>query len=144
MGLLYSPFTATINFVWGMEVIIGYHKDEANPFYWDSVVQNCPGANEYDLSMPRLYRLDSKRQVITAACKTFVDDLRLIAGTHKLVRDSTHPVETFMGYLVLQDATRKRHSNSQTPWEWTGFITSALENVGLFLTISDREQIRTK
>ena len=72
IGIIYSPFEATRMFVWGVEVIIGYHKDEANPFSWDSVVQNFPVTNEYDLNMPRLYWWDSKFQVIAAACKTLV------------------------------------------------------------------------
>ena len=72
MGILYSLFATTIMFAWGVGVIIGYQKDEANPFSWDSVVQNCPGTNEYDLNMPRLYLWESKCQVITYACKTLV------------------------------------------------------------------------
>ena len=67
MGFLYYPFATTRMIVLGVEVIMVDKKDEANPFYWDSVVQNCPGTNEYDPSMPRLYWWDSKRQVITAA-----------------------------------------------------------------------------
>ena len=73
MVLIYSPFETTRVFEWGVEVLICYQKDEANPFYWGSVVQNCPGTNEYYPYMLRLYRWDSKLQVITAACKTFVD-----------------------------------------------------------------------
>ena len=60
MGILYSPFAKTRMFAWGMEVIMGDRKDEANPFYWDTVVQNCPVTKEYDPSMPILYWWDSK------------------------------------------------------------------------------------
>ena len=42
MGLISSPFATTRIFAWGVEVIIG---DEANHFYWYSVVKNCPGTN---------------------------------------------------------------------------------------------------
>ena len=90
MGLLYSPFSTTRMFAWGMEVIMGDRKDETNPFYWDSVVQKCPGINKYYPFMPRLCWWDSKRQVITAACKTFVDDLRSVAATQNLSIDVTH------------------------------------------------------
>ena len=76
MGIIYSPFATTRMFVWWVEVIIGDLKDESNPFYWDSVVQNFPGTNEYDPYIPRLYCWDSKRQIITAACKIFVYDVR--------------------------------------------------------------------
>ena len=113
-------------------------KDEANPLYWDSLVQNCPGTNKYDPSMPRLYIWDSKQQVVTAACNNFVDDPRSVPATQKLARDATHCVDTVMGYLGLQEATRKRSTNSQTTGEWTGYITLSLENVGLFVTMSER------
>ena len=71
-------------------------KDETNTFYWDSVVQNCPGTNEYDPSMPGLYWWDSTRQVITVACKTVVDDLWSVAATKQLSRDATHHIENGM------------------------------------------------
>ena len=58
MEILYSPFQMTSMFAWGMKVIMYDRKDEINPFYWGSVVQNCPGTNEYDPSMPILYRYD--------------------------------------------------------------------------------------
>ena len=119
-------------------------KDEKDSFYWNSVLPNCPGTNKYDPSMPRLYRWDSKCQVITAACKTFVDDLRSVVATQKLSRDATRRIETVMGYLGLQDATRKRHPKSQTPGEWTGSITLLPENAGLCVTLSERKWGRAK
>ena len=92
----------------GMEVIRGDRKDEKNPFYWDSVVQNYPGTYEYDSPMPGLYLWDSKYKLITAACKTFVDDSRSVVAKQELSRDTTHHIETVMDYLGLQDATGKR------------------------------------
>ena len=44
---------------------------------------------------------------------TFVDDLRTIGACFALVQCATHRVETMMGYLGLQDATRKRRPNSK-------------------------------
>ena len=94
--------------------------------------------------MPRLYRWDSKLQVITSACKTFSDDSQSVASTQKLSRDATHHIGTVMGYLGLQDATRKRRPNSQTTREWTGSITLSLENVGLCVTVSEKKWGRAK
>ena len=51
-----SPFSTTRMFAWVIKFIMGDRKDKANPFYWDSVVQNCPVTNEYDPSITRLYR----------------------------------------------------------------------------------------
>ena len=126
MGVLSYPFATTIIFAWGTEVIMGDRKNEANPFYWDSLVQNCPGTNEYDPYIPRLYLWDSTLQVMTAACKTFVDDSRPVAATQKLARDATHRIETVVGYLGFQDATRKWIPNSKTPSYCTGSTTLSL------------------
>ena len=119
-------------------------KHEANNLYWDSVVQNCPGNNEYDPSMPRLFWLDSKLQVNTSVCKFFVDDLQSVTATQKLVRDVTRCVEIVMGYLGLQYATRNLRPNSQTPGEWTGYINLYLENISLFVTVSEMKWCRAK
>ena len=134
----------TKKIAWGVEVIIGDRKDESNPFNWDSVVQNCPGTNYYDPSTPRLYRWDSKLQVITAACKDFLYDSRSVAATQTLSRDVIHRIKTVMGYLGLQDATRKGRPNSQTPGEWTGSITFSLENISPCVTLSEKKWGRPK
>ena len=41
-----------------------------------------------------------------------------------------------MGYLGLQDANRKRFPITQAPGEWNGAIVRAIEEVGLFVTVS--------
>ena len=74
-----------------------------------------------------------------ADCVTFVDDLRTIGACFALVQSATHRVETMMGYLGLQDATRKRRPNSQTPGEWTGSKSVAIPKVGLFVTVSQKK-----
>ena len=44
-----------------------------------------------------------------------------------------------MGYLGLQDTTRKWRPNYQTTGEWTGSITLSLENVGLCVTMYEKK-----
>jgi len=58
--------------------------------------------------MPRCYKWNDVLGCIAADCVTFVDDLRTIGATLKLVQLAMHRVETMMSYLGLQDATRKR------------------------------------
>ena len=70
------------------------------------------------------------------ACKTYVNDLSSIAEPQSLAKESTHQVETNMGYLCLKDDTRKRYTISQTPGEWNVSITLSIEGVGLFVTVS--------
>ena len=57
--------------------------------------------------MPRLYRWDSIRGLIIAACNTYVYDLRFLVATQLLAKEATHQVETSMGYIGLQDTTKK-------------------------------------
>ena len=136
MGMLPSPWVTTRLFAWAMEIIKGDRTDESNPFHWSKVVLNCPGDPDYDPTLPRVFKWNDKLKVIAGDCKTFVDDLRSIGATKELCHAVTHQVETMMGYLGLQDATRKRRPDSQAPGEWTGTITRAIENVGLFVMVS--------
>ena len=115
MGLISLNFSIKIIFSWDMEVINGDSKMSSNTFFWNVVIQNSPGTTSYDTTMPRLYIWDSIRGVISAACNTYVDDLRSIASTQSLAKESTHQVDITMGYLCLQDDTRKRWPVSQTP-----------------------------
>ena len=94
--------------------------------------------------MPRLYIWNYVKEVIIAACKTNADDLQSIAATQSLANEATHQVETIMGYLGLQDTTRKLRPIYQTPGEWTGSITILLEGVGLFITISEKKWNKEK
>ncbi len=145
MGLLSSPWVTTRLFAWAMEIIKGDRRDPRNPFHWTHVVLNCPGGMpSYDPTMPRLYKWNPVSESIAGDCKTFVDDLRSIGPTKALCRAVTHRVETMMGYLVLQDATRKRRPDSQTPGEWTGSIVRAIEGVGLFVTVSPAKWAKAK
>ena len=114
MGLLSSPFATTRIFSRAMEVITGDRKRSSNPFFWDVFIQNSPGTTSYDPNIPSIYIWDSIRGVIRAACKTYVDDLRSITATQSLANEATHQIYTNMGYLVLQDSTRKRRPISQT------------------------------
>ena len=70
------------------------------------------------------------------SCKTYVNDLQSISATQLLAKEDTHQVETTMGYLGLQDATRNWRPISQTQGEWTGYIAISLEVIGLFVTVS--------
>ena len=49
-----------------------------------------------------------------------------------------------MGYLGLQNATRKRRPISQTPGEWTGSIIISIEGMGLFVKDSEKKWNKAK
>ncbi len=144
MGMRPSPFVTVRLFAWAMEIIKGDRMDPTNPFHWTQVVVNCPGTPEYNPSLPRLYKWNPIALAIACDCKTFVDDLRGIGPTKELLQRATHKVESTMGYLGLQDATRKRRPNSQQPGEWTGSISVALPDTGLFVTVSQKKWDRSR
>ncbi len=144
MGMLPSPWVTTRLFAWAMEIIKGDRTEVLNPFHWSRVVLNCPGDPTYDPTMPRVYKWNDRLKAIAGDCKTFVDDLRSVGATKEMCRAVTHRVETMMGYLGLQDATRKRRPDSQAPGEWTGTITRAIEGVGLFVTVSQTKWDRAR
>ena len=139
MGMTPSPFVTIRLFAWAMEIIKGDRLDKNNPFYWSEVRLNCPGSPDYDPSMPRVYKWNDVLGCIAADCVTFVDDLRTIGFTRALVQRATHRVETIMGYLGLQDATRKRRPNSRNPGEWTGSKSVSIPGTGLFVTVSQKK-----
>ena len=59
MGFWSSPFVCTQTFAWGDTLIRGDWKELSNPLYWDRVVINLPGSEEYDPSMLWVYKWDS-------------------------------------------------------------------------------------
>ena len=77
-------------------------------------------------------------------CKTFVDDFRGIGPTKELLQRATQKVESTMGDFGLQDATRMHRPNSQQPGEWTGSISVALPDTGLFVTVSQKKWDRSR
>ena len=139
MGMLPSPWVTIRLFAWAMEVIRGNREDKNNPFHWSKVTLNCPGSSDYDPSMPRLYKWSDVWNSIAGDAKTFVDDLRSIGCSEHHCRLITHQVESLMGYLGLQDATRKRRPVTPTPGEWTGAIVRAIPGVGVFVTVSTKK-----
>ena len=144
MGMRPSPFVTVRLFAWAMEIIQGNRKDPSNPFHWSEVRLNCPGSPSYDPTMPRAYKWNPVALAITCNCKTFVDDSRPIGPTRELVTQATHQIETWMAYLGLQDATCKRRPISRAPGEWTGSISVAISDVGLFVTVSQKKWDKAK
>ena len=68
-----------------------------------------------------------------------MDDFRITGPSFDTTSRATYRLETRMGYLGIQDATRKRRRVTQKTGEWTGSIVTAVEDVGLFVTISNKK-----
>jgi hypothetical protein len=144
MGMKPSPWVTTRLLSWLTEVVKGNRAEATNPFKWDKVILNLPGMEDYDPSMPRVYKWNSTTNSIACDVKTFVDDYRTSGPTFQEVQRATHKLETTMSYLGVQDAVRKRRPCTQTPGEWTGAISLAIEDVGLFVTVSEKKWAKAK
>jgi hypothetical protein len=144
MGMSPSPWVCTRLLGWMMEIVMGDHKDENNPFRWDDVIVNCPGMDNYNPAMPRLYKWNAKGQVIAMDVQWFMDDLRGIGPNEDLIQKGIHKLESTMSYLGIQDATRKRRKHGQHVGEWVGAISVAVKGVGLFQTVSEKKWDKAK
>ena len=108
MGMKPSPWVTCRQIGWLLEFVIGDYKDEKNPFRWDSVILNLPGGPDYNPQLPRVYKWNNLLQSIACDVKVFVDDFRITGHSFRTTTHATHRLETRMGYLGIQDATRKR------------------------------------
>ena len=144
MGMRPSPWVTIRLLMWMMEVVVGDRKETSNPFRWDCIRLNLPGDENYDSTMPRVYKWNELSNAIACECKFFCDDFRIIGPTFKATREATHQLETTMAYLGVQDATRKRRQITQTPGEWTGSIVLSVQDIGVFVTVSKKKWMRAQ
>jgi hypothetical protein len=57
MGLKPSPYQTTQAMLFVEDVICGDPEDKAKVFCWDNVKRNLPGSEEYDPSLPWVYKV---------------------------------------------------------------------------------------
>jgi len=83
MGLKSSPYVCTQTFGWCEDAIRGNWRETNNPFRWDEVVLNLPGAKDYQPEKPWVYRLCSKTGKLAAFFGTYIDDCQSGASTER-------------------------------------------------------------
>ena len=81
---------------------------------------------------------------ITGDFKTFFDDLMSIGATWDFLCATNYWVKNMMGYLGLQDATRKKLPITQVVGECTGDLVRSVKGVGLWVTVPKNEWDRVK
>ena len=84
MVLYPQLFVTTRIFSWVMEVITWDIKISSNPFFWGIVIKKSRGTTSYDTIIPWLNIWYSIRGIISAAFKTYVDDLSFIVEIQSL------------------------------------------------------------
>jgi hypothetical protein len=141
MGERPSPYAAVQQGRRLRRAFLGDPANENNIFKWDYVEVNLPGSKGYRPGRPWF----SKRRKcgdIAADAQDFVDDLR---GTGKTAEDAWQ-VGTCIGktasYYGVQDATRKRRVQSQTPGAWAGTVVGTVPST--FVSVTDEKWSKTK
>ena len=137
MGFSPSPYVCTQTFAWGEEIIIGDRLDYNNPFYWDKVVLNLPGTQDYDPKVSVVYRWNSIDACLAAFFGTYVDDIRSGGPTESSCMSTSHRIACRVNYLGQQDAVRKRGHPSKVPRPWAGARCISIEGKGLYVLTTD-------
>eukprot|EP00978_Attheya_sp_CCMP212_P013320 scaffold33445_cov54-Attheya_sp.AAC.2 len=143
MGLRSSPYQAVQAMAMAEEFIRGDRKDPNNMFRWDSVQFNLPGSDDYDPSMPWVYKVRLSDGKIAVDVFGFVDDFRQTGNSQKKAWLAGRQVASRSNHLGIQDAPRKRRDGSSTPGAWTGSIIRTGED-GVFLLVSVEKWEKTK
>ena len=119
MGLRSSPYASVQGALRAKHIALGDPADENNPFQWDRVIENLPGTQEYDPSLPWIMKMRRDGKSASDIAQ-YVDDMRIIAATKELAWQCSSRTAKTLCHLGLQDAARKRRPQSQRPGAWAG------------------------
>lgn len=103
MELCSSPYNVIQGVLVTTRFVLGDLDNSTNAFQWSSILENPPCLSTYNASKVKLkkWRFDG---MTASEIAIYVDDLRLIAGSH---------VAKGLSWLGPQDAAQKRHMGSQ-------------------------------
>jgi hypothetical protein len=133
MGLTSSPYFCIKALLIALEMVAGDRRSAINPFRWDRIHLNLPGAEHYDPSRPKISRLVADQ--LAAMILTYVDDMRATAGSQHNCWAIMHVVSTKLCYLGIQVALRKTRPPSQQPGPWSGaMILTGPSGIGVKAT----------
>ena len=137
MGFKASPYNSVRTYLIAEEIIRGDPDDEANALQWSDVRLNLPGTAEY---VPGEAWISKRRRDGSLASDfvTFVDDQRVVGGSHERVKAAGHAISTRESYLGIQDALRKvRHFlGSRFAGAWAGVVVLNDEEKGIVQLLS--------
>lgn len=142
MGLSPSPYASCQIATRLKRLMLGDRSDEQNVFRWDRVVLNLPGSEDYDSSMPWVYKA-RRDGTLAADIHKYVDDVRITAPTKADAEAASSRVAKYAAYFGTQDAARKSRPSSQTPGAWAGSNIEAEEDA-VYKTVSQERWDKTK
>jgi hypothetical protein len=136
MGLKPSPYFTIQSTHLAYEVANGNRHDPNNALQWDSVVLNLPGSESYTPTRPWVYRV-TKHGDMAGATPAYVDDLRPVGSSSDHCFKVAHQTGSRLGYLGIQNASRKTRPPSQTPGAWAGIL---VETNGTTITVCTSQE----
>ena len=122
MGFAPSSANAVRHLGLAQEIAVGDHLHHLNPFHWTRVVLNLPGSQDFDPSMPWVYKFNPIAKRIARDFITFVDDVRVTGFSIENCWQCGRRLASVLQHLGIQDASRKRKPPSLTPGAWAGCV----------------------
>jgi len=109
-----SPWRSIQMSVKGKQLAYGDGTDPLNPYHWEKVHLNLPGDAKYDATQPWVSK---RRHDGRLACDSsvYVDDRRHMGRDKTLCWKATRRFCAHIGWLGMQDASRKRTEPTQQP-----------------------------
>jgi len=118
MGFKPSPEWSCRFYYLAEEFLRGDEKDISNPLYWKTIILNLIGNEDFNPSLPNIYKWDDLANDIAGDIKAYVDDLRTFARTLEQAWRIARIVAARLQFLGIQDAPRKRRTDNG-PWAGT-------------------------
>lgn len=138
MGVKSSPYGCIKMDLLGDEVNKGNHVTPTNPFHFDQVCLNLPGDPAYNPSSPWVSKIVSSNQRIAGDVKTYVDDKRPTGYSYAHCRAVARRTASILGYLGMQDASRKRELPSLRAGAWSGVVCHTDQDMVTVLCPQDK------
>jgi hypothetical protein len=124
------------------EVVQGNRHDPRNALQWDKVVLNLLGQETYTPLQPWVYRV-RQDGAFAGATLAYVDDLRPVGNSKDHCFSVAHQTASRLGYLGIQNASRKTRPPSQTPDAWAS-ILAQVSPEGITISTSQEKWDKAK
>jgi hypothetical protein len=99
---------------------MGDKTDPENVFHWSIVIMNLLGQHNYDLSKPRVWKLNSLTGEMAAATLVYVDDLHTLGASWEECWKVMHRIAIPLTFLPRRPPT-------PTHGPWAGAVSWASE-----------------
>jgi hypothetical protein len=134
MGLKPSPYFTIKATHLAYEVVWGSQSDASNAMQWERIQFNLPGSEDYTPLKPWMQRI-RRDGTVAGSTPAYVDDLRPVGSSEDHCFHVAHQTASRLGYLGIQNASRKTRPPSQKPGAWAGVLVQVEAN-GIYLTTS--------